>query len=68
MKISHPSLEPLSVGDPLRPAEVDAIIYDETEGQRTITFVSRMLDIRQMIRTLMVNDDIPQDSCPYRVL
>ncbi|MCI97425.1 hypothetical protein A2U01_0118726 [Trifolium medium] len=32
------------------------------------TFVTRMLDIQQLIRELMANGDIPQDSRPYRAL
>jgi hypothetical protein len=67
MKISYPYLETLSAGDPPRPAEVHAIIHKEveSEGQRTTTFVSKMLDIRKMIRALMASRDIPQDSHLY---
>ncbi|MCI35512.1 hypothetical protein A2U01_0056733, partial [Trifolium medium] len=39
VKISHPYLEPLPLGDPPRPAELDAIIHEETDGQRTTTLV-----------------------------
>jgi hypothetical protein len=31
IKISHSYLEPLLVGDPLRPAEIDAIIHEEAQ-------------------------------------
>ncbi|MCI88139.1 hypothetical protein A2U01_0109425, partial [Trifolium medium] len=67
-KISHPYLEPLPPGDPPRPAELDAIIHEEADGQWMATFVTSMLDIRQFIRALMASGDIPQDSRPYRAL
>ncbi|PNX55437.1 IMP dehydrogenase/GMP reductase related, partial [Trifolium pratense] len=70
MKISHPYLESLPPGDPPRPAELDTIIYEEAEadGQRTTTLITSMLDICQLIRALMANRDIPQDSHPYHAL
>ncbi|MCI77441.1 hypothetical protein A2U01_0098711, partial [Trifolium medium] len=53
-----------------RQAELDAIIHEapEVDGQRTTTFVTSMLDIRQLIRVLMASGDIPQESRPYRAL
>ncbi|MCI12234.1 hypothetical protein A2U01_0033337 [Trifolium medium] len=52
IKNSHPYLEPLPPGDPPRSAELDAIIHEEAEadGHRMATFVTSMLDIRQLIR------------------
>jgi hypothetical protein len=70
IKISHSYLEPLLVGDPPRPSELDAIIHDEAQAddQRMATYVSKMLHIRQMIRALMASSDIPPDSRPYSAL
>ncbi|WJX33750.1 hypothetical protein P8452_21930 [Trifolium repens] len=55
LKILHIYLEPLPEGDPPKPTEIDAIIHDEAQAddKRMTTFVSKMLDIRQMIRALM---------------
>ncbi|MCI30589.1 hypothetical protein A2U01_0051799, partial [Trifolium medium] len=49
-------------------AELDAIIHEEAEGQRTASLVARMLEIRQLIQTLMVSGDIPLGSRPYLTL